>query len=208
MVDLRPRIDRDYKHCYNSTTNSGRLLANPGRGTSLVSRHAVRARPFRNFPPPHTSLSLSAMPLVVFPLGSGCPRRLLRPHASVVATFVSASSAPRPCDAAGSPPLPDSSNRYVHSQIAPLPRRLGRLVLWLFFFYVHHCKLVVCLAAVVDRSDGPFRVVARLVLTLLRGRASLRRCSPCRRRRWLGRWGGPWFDPRCVREAARTSVGP
>jgi len=81
LVDLRPRIDRDYKHCYNSITNSDRQLATPGRGTSLVSRHAVRARPFRNFPPPHTSLSLSAMPLVVFPLGSGCPRRLLLPLA-------------------------------------------------------------------------------------------------------------------------------
>ena len=78
---MRPRIDRDYKHCYNSITNSDRQLATPGRGTSLVSRHAVRARPFRNFPPPHTSLSLCAMSLVVFPLGSGCPRRLLLPLA-------------------------------------------------------------------------------------------------------------------------------
>ena len=31
----------------------------------------------------------------------------------------------------------------------PLPRRLGCLVLWLFFVHVHHCKLVVCLAAIV-----------------------------------------------------------
>ena len=31
----------------------------------------------------------------------------------------------------------------------PLPRRLGCLVLWLFFVYVHHCKFVVCLAAIV-----------------------------------------------------------
>ena len=31
----------------------------------------------------------------------------------------------------------------------PLPRRLGRLVLWLFLFYVHHCEFVVCLAAFV-----------------------------------------------------------
>jgi len=30
-----------------------------------------------------------------------------------------------------------------------LPRRLGRLVLWLFLFYVHHCEFVVCLAAIV-----------------------------------------------------------
>ena len=57
-----------------NSTSSDRQLATPGQGTSLVSRHAVRARALRNFPPPHTSLSLSAMPLVVFPLGSGCPR--------------------------------------------------------------------------------------------------------------------------------------
>ncbi|EOD34506.1 hypothetical protein EMIHUDRAFT_252885 [Emiliania huxleyi CCMP1516] len=31
----------------------------------------------------------------------------------------------------------------------PLPRRLGRLVLWLFLVYVHDCKFVVCLAAIV-----------------------------------------------------------
>ena len=148
LVDLRPRIDRDYKHCYNSTTNSGRLLANPGRGTSLVSRHAVRARPFRNFPSPHTSLSLSAMPLVVFPLGSRCPRRVLRPlalsqllfrrHRLLVLVMLFA----RPLS------LTHRIAPFILKS-PPLPRRLGCLVLWLSFVYVHHCKLVVCLAAIV-----------------------------------------------------------
>ena len=73
----------------------------------------------------------------------------------------------------------------------PLPRRLGRLVLWLFLVYVHDCKFVVCLAAKCHRSDGPFRVVARSVLALLRGRVSPRRRSlrPRRCRRCLGRRG-------------------
>ena len=61
--------DRDYKHCYTSTTNSDRQLATPGRGIFLVSRHAVHARPFRNPPSP---IFLPRFSLGAVSLG-GCP---------------------------------------------------------------------------------------------------------------------------------------
>ena len=51
------------------------------------------------------------------------------PSAGAPAFSALSSSAPRPRDAAGSPPPPGSSNRYVRSQIAPA-RFLGGLWEW------------------------------------------------------------------------------
>ena len=88
------------------------------------------------------------MSLVVFPLGSGCPRRLLRPLALSQLLF----RRHRLLALVMLLARPLSLTHRIATFILkspPLPRRLGRLVLWLFFVYVHHCKLVVCLAAVV-----------------------------------------------------------
>ena len=150
LVDLRPRIDRDYKHCYNSITNSDRQLATPGRGTSLELSKPARcacAAVQKLSPAPHLFISQRDASRRI-PSGLWMSEAIAA-SACVVATFVSASSAPRPLCAVGTLPLPGSLNRYVHSQTAPASRRPGCLVLWLLFVYVHNCEIVVWLAGVV-----------------------------------------------------------
>jgi len=111
------------------------------------------------------------------------------------------SSAPHPLCAAGSPPLPDSSNRYVHSQTVPassaagMPRPLAALLV-----FVHYCKFVVRLAVVVrgvpprvGRSLGPGSVARS-------GISSSSLPAPSSPLAWPV--GGPCLGPRCARGAA------
>ena len=114
--------------CVNSTINSDRHVSAGNYGArDILSNPACCAcatvqKPSLTHLPP-TILSRRG---VSWRMPSGLLTALaLPPFVCGVASFVSASSAPRPLCAAGSPPLPDSSNHSVRSQIAPASSAAG-----------------------------------------------------------------------------------